>query len=98
MADKQRLCFPVSRLEERESEMKKEYNALHQRHTEVGARPASASSPDSCGCLPTWGGLWAASFSGDLLPSLKAMCCSDSTPPNCGFISVRAVGLENAAG
>lgn len=29
------LCFPVSRLEERESEMKKEYNALHQRHTEV---------------------------------------------------------------
>uniref|UniRef100_A0A8B9G8H7 C-Jun-amino-terminal kinase-interacting protein 3 n=1 Tax=Amazona collaria TaxID=241587 RepID=A0A8B9G8H7_9PSIT len=26
----------ISRLEERESEMKKEYNALHQRHTEVG--------------------------------------------------------------
>lgn len=24
-------------MEERESEMKKEYNALHQRHTEVGA-------------------------------------------------------------
>lgn len=30
-------CFSlvVSRLEERESDMKKEYNALHQRHTEV---------------------------------------------------------------
>lgn len=38
-ADGQRLCLPVSRLEERESEMKKEYNALHQRHTEVSARP-----------------------------------------------------------
>lgn len=25
----------VTRLEERESDMKKEYNALHQRHTEV---------------------------------------------------------------
>lgn len=39
------LCFPVSRLEERESEMKKEYNALHQRHTEVGAsgQPAGQS-------------------------------------------------------
>lgn len=30
------LFLIVSRLEERESEMKKEYNALHQRHTEVG--------------------------------------------------------------
>ncbi|CAJ0957571.1 unnamed protein product [Ranitomeya imitator] len=28
-------CISVSRLEERESEMKKEYNALHQRHTET---------------------------------------------------------------
>lgn len=36
VVDRQRLCFLVSRLEERESEMKKEYNALHQRHTEVG--------------------------------------------------------------
>lgn len=32
------VCVAVSRLEERESEMKKEYNALHQRHTEVGPR------------------------------------------------------------
>ncbi len=29
----------VSRLEERESDMKKEYNALHQRHTEVSNTP-----------------------------------------------------------
>lgn len=29
------LSYPVSRLEEREAELKKEYNALHQRHTEV---------------------------------------------------------------
>lgn len=29
------LFHPVSRLEEREAELKKEYNALHQRHTEV---------------------------------------------------------------
>lgn len=29
------LCVSVTRLEERESDMKKEYNALHQRHTEV---------------------------------------------------------------
>uniref|UniRef100_A0A8C4L806 Mitogen-activated protein kinase 8 interacting protein 3 n=1 Tax=Equus asinus asinus TaxID=83772 RepID=A0A8C4L806_EQUAS len=43
----------ISRLEERESEMKKEYNALHQRHTEVGARHASASSPDSRKERPT---------------------------------------------
>lgn len=28
-------CFAVTRLEERESDMKKEFNALHQRHTEV---------------------------------------------------------------
>lgn len=41
--DTRRLCFLVSRLEERESEMKKEYNALHQRHTEVGARPRPGS-------------------------------------------------------
>lgn len=40
--DGQRPCLPVSRLEERESEMKKEYNALHQRHTEVSAQPWSA--------------------------------------------------------
>lgn len=32
------FCLQVTRLEERESDMKKEYNALHQRHTEV--RPA----------------------------------------------------------
>lgn len=32
----------VSRLEERESDMKKEYNALHQRHTEVRRTPFSA--------------------------------------------------------
>lgn len=38
-ADRRGLCLLVSRLEERESEMKKEYNALHQRHTEVGAQP-----------------------------------------------------------
>lgn len=30
------LSFSVSRLEEREAELKKEYNALHSRHTEVG--------------------------------------------------------------
>uniref|UniRef100_A0A3Q4G591 Mitogen-activated protein kinase 8 interacting protein 3 n=1 Tax=Neolamprologus brichardi TaxID=32507 RepID=A0A3Q4G591_NEOBR len=29
------VCFTVTRLEERESDMKKEYNALHQRHTEM---------------------------------------------------------------
>lgn len=29
------VCLSVTRLEERESDMKKEYNALHQRHTEV---------------------------------------------------------------
>lgn len=29
------FCLPVTRLEERESDLKKEYNALHQRHTEV---------------------------------------------------------------
>lgn len=29
------VSYPVSRLEEREAELKKEYNALHQRHTEV---------------------------------------------------------------
>lgn len=29
------ICLSVTRLEERESDMKKEYNALHQRHTEV---------------------------------------------------------------
>ena len=29
------FCLAVSRLEEREAELKKEYNALHQRHTEV---------------------------------------------------------------
>lgn len=29
------VCCPVTRLEEREADMKKEYNALHQRHTEV---------------------------------------------------------------
>lgn len=45
--DPQWLCLPVSRLEERESEMKKEYNALHQRHTEVGAPPR----PGSCAGL-----------------------------------------------
>lgn len=31
---------PVSRLEEREAELKKEYNALHQRHTEVSQSSA----------------------------------------------------------
>lgn len=36
LADSWDLLLAVSRLEERESEMKKEYNALHQRHTEVG--------------------------------------------------------------
>lgn len=36
LADGWNLLLVVSRLEERESEMKKEYNALHQRHTEVG--------------------------------------------------------------
>lgn len=36
------LCLAVTRLEERESDMKKEYNALHQRHTEVGSVPGSA--------------------------------------------------------
>jgi uncharacterized membrane protein YcjF (UPF0283 family) len=30
------IWVSVTRLEERESDMKKEYNALHQRHTEVG--------------------------------------------------------------
>lgn len=30
-----RILISVSRLEEREAELKKEYNALHQRHTEV---------------------------------------------------------------
>lgn len=30
------ILISVSRLEEREAELKKEYNALHQRHTEVG--------------------------------------------------------------
>lgn len=47
------LCFPVSRLEERESEMKKEYNALHQRHTEVGAsgQPSGLRAGiNCCGC------------------------------------------------
>lgn len=34
----------VSRLEERESDMKKEYNALHQRHTEVRRTPFLLSS------------------------------------------------------
>jgi len=38
LADGWNLLLVVSRLEERESEMKKEYNALHQRHTEVGCR------------------------------------------------------------
>lgn len=49
--DKHWLCFLVSRLEERESEMKKEYNALHQRHTEVGV-PATGPGPRGSGKAP----------------------------------------------
>lgn len=56
------LCFLVSRLEERESEMKKEYNALHQRHTEVGASGYSAGVRVGFNCqgcvLPLAADLW----------------------------------------
>lgn len=41
------LFLAVSRLEERESEMKKEYNALHQRHTEVSCCPIPSKQTNS---------------------------------------------------
>lgn len=63
------LCFLVSRLEERESEMKKEYNALHQRHTEVGAGGYPAGMRVGVNCygytLPFAADLWSL-----LIPSL----------------------------
>lgn len=52
------LCFLVSRLEERESEMKKEYNALHQRHTEVGTSGYPAGINCYSYTLPLAADLW----------------------------------------
>ncbi|OXB72763.1 UNVERIFIED_CONTAM: hypothetical protein H355_009944 [Colinus virginianus] len=43
----------ISRLEERESEMKKEYNALHQRHTECPQDEMSESGQSSAAATPS---------------------------------------------
>lgn len=49
------LSFSVSRLEEREAELKKEYNALHSRHTEVSNEDYSlvviCAQGEICCCL-----------------------------------------------
>uniref|UniRef100_A0A8C2PDR3 C-Jun-amino-terminal kinase-interacting protein 4 n=1 Tax=Capra hircus TaxID=9925 RepID=A0A8C2PDR3_CAPHI len=53
---KENVCIliSVSRLEEREAELKKEYNALHQRHTEVVLLPSPnrKERPISLGIFP----------------------------------------------
>lgn len=87
-ADRQGLCLLVSRLEERESEMKKEYNALHQRHTEVGAQPRPAHEDVAIAWQPCCAWLLAlAGFSGvfflvSTAPArkLSVVRWSDSTP------------------
>lgn len=47
------LWPPVARLEERESDMKREYNALHQRHTEVRTAPFGLRRGESGVAAPT---------------------------------------------
>lgn len=73
------LCFLVSRLEERESEMKKEYNALHQRHTEVGTSGFPEGMKVGFNCygytLPFAAALWSL-----LLPSLCGRKLSAHVP------------------
>ncbi|XP_047428756.1 C-Jun-amino-terminal kinase-interacting protein 3 isoform X20 [Mugil cephalus] len=68
----------ITRLEERESDMKKEYNALHQRHTEmiqtyvehIESKMQQAGSQDGPGCGRTQRHTWRKSKS-DRPPSLS---------------------------
>ncbi|XP_047428758.1 C-Jun-amino-terminal kinase-interacting protein 3 isoform X22 [Mugil cephalus] len=69
----------ITRLEERESDMKKEYNALHQRHTEmiqtyvehIESKMQQAGSQDGPGCGRTQRHTWRKSSKSDRPPSLS---------------------------